>query len=172
MGDPAEAKLAEPCTQMTRLLAILFVFILLFHSCAKDKGPVPFQVSDRSLFELVQHTAGSGYYQSGAVLPGAGNSPHGSFKLRMNSVAQRVLNSAGELPAGGTFPDSSLIVKELQLPGTTQYAVMYKDGASWAWAELSASGNAVYSVTSKGASCIPCHSGSTNRDLVRTFDLH
>jgi hypothetical protein len=181
MGSAASQKLAEPGTKIiwqmklsssTILLVFFIFFILLVHSCAKDKGEVPFQVTNKSLFELVQQTAGSGYYQSGTVLPAAGNSPHGSFKLRMNTKAQTVLNSSGELPTGGVFPDSSLLVKELQLSGTTQYAVMYKDGTSWAWAEFSASGNPVYSVTSQGAACIPCHSSSVNRDLVRTFDLH
>jgi hypothetical protein len=151
---------------------IIICLIIILQSCRNDKGPVPFQVTNESLYKLVQETAGTGYYQSGNVLPGAGNSPHGSFKLRMNNIAQTVLNSSGELPVAGIFPDSSLIVKELQLSGTTQYAVMYKSGKSWAWAEFSASGNPVYSVTSNGAACISCHSGTPNRDLVRTFDLH
>ncbi|MCE3281023.1 MAG: hypothetical protein K0S44_3214 [Bacteroidetes bacterium] len=153
------------------ILSLLLTIIL--SSCTKDKGQVPFQVNDRSVFDLVLQTAGSGYYQSGAVLPGAGNSPHGSFKLRMNNVAQRILNSAGELPAGGAvFPDSSLIVKEIQSPGEIQYAVMYKNGRSWAWAEFRGDGKAIYTITANGASCISCHSVTPNRDLVRTFDLH
>lgn len=156
---------------MIRPIILIFLIITL-HACRNDKGPVPFQVTNASLFELVQQTASSGYYQSGNVLPAAGNSPHGSFKLRMNINARAVLNTSGELPAGEKFPDSSLIVKELQLPGTTQYAVMYKSGKSWSWAEFSATGNPVYSVTSNGAACISCHSISPNRDLVRTFDLH
>ncbi|HEX8515653.1 MAG TPA: hypothetical protein VF868_05590 [Bacteroidia bacterium] len=147
-------------------------FCIIIHSCTKEKGAVPFQVSDRSLFRLVQETAGSGYYQSGAVLPGAGNSPHGSFKLRMNSVAQRVLNVSGELPAGAVFPDSSFLVKEIQSAGPIQYAVMYKNGKSWDWAEFNSSGEPYYSVAKKGGACISCHSGASNRDLVRTFDLH
>jgi hypothetical protein len=152
--------------------AIIICLSIILHSCRNDKGAVPFQVTNKSLFELVQQTAGSGYYQSGAVLAPAGNSPHGSFKLRMNSKAQTALNSSGELPAGSKFADSSLIVKELQGAGAIQYAVMYKNGKSWAWAEFSSSGEPVYSVTSNGSSCIPCHSVSPNRDLTRTFDLH
>jgi hypothetical protein len=152
--------------------AIFICFLIIIHSCAKEKGAVPFQVSDRSLFELVQKTAGSGYYQSGAVLSNAGNSPHGSFKFRMNSIAQRVLNASGELPAGAVFPDSSFLVKEIQAAGPIQYAVMYKSGKSWEWAEFSSNGDAYYSVGKNGAACISCHSNSPNRDLVRTFDLH
>jgi hypothetical protein len=161
---------------MKYLLISRFTFLvgalIIFHSCAKEKAKVPFQVTNQALFELIQQTAGSGYYQSGMILSPKGNSPHGTFKLRMNNVAQRVLNTDGELSPGETFPDSSLIVKELQSAGTTQYAVMYKSGSEWSWAEISASGNPIYSVTSNGAACIPCHSSSTNRDLIRTFDLH
>jgi hypothetical protein len=156
---------------ITRIIKLTFIIIGL-SSCRNDKGAVPFQVTDKSLFELVQQTAGTGYYQNGDTLSPAGNSPHGNFRFRMNSVAQRVLNSSGELPSGGIFPDSSLLVKEIVNPGPIQYAVMYKNKNSWAWAEFKGNGEVYYSVTSNGKSCISCHSGSTNKDLVRTFDLH
>jgi hypothetical protein len=174
MGSSFKEQLAKQGSEvMQRFILLLISLIIIFSSCSKDKGPVPFQVNDKSVFELVLKTAGSGYYQSGAVLPGAGNSPHGSFKLRMNNAAQRVLNSSGELPAGGAvFPDSSLIVKEIQSPGEIQYSVMYKNGRSWAWAEFRGDGKAIYSITANGGSCISCHSITPNRDLVRTFDLH
>ncbi|MDF2438552.1 MAG: hypothetical protein K0Q95_2928 [Bacteroidota bacterium] len=158
--------------QMKFRISISTLITVLLISCRSDKGDVPFQVTNSSLFELVKTTAGSGYYKSGDTLAPAGNSPHGPFRLRMNSIAQRVLNSSGELSPGGTFPDSSLIVKEIVNSGPIQYAVMYQNKNSWAWAEFKGNGEVYYSVTSNGASCTPCHSNSVNRDLVRTFDLH
>jgi len=150
----------------------IFLFCLFLTSCKNERGPVPFQVTDNSLYSLVQQSAGSGYYKSGDTLAPAGDSPHGLFRLRMNSVAQRVLNNLGELPGGRSFPDSSLIVKEVITPGPIQYAVMYKNGNSWSWAEFKGNGDTYYSVTQNGRACISCHSASPNRDLIRTFDLH
>ncbi len=158
--------------QAMRYSGILCGLFICFHSCTKQQAEVPMQMSNKSLFRLIQETAGSGYYKNGAVLSPAGDSPHGSFKLRMNAKAQTVLNGDGELPAGKTFPDSSLIVKEIEGSSHIKYAIMYKNKQSWLWAEFGSGGNVVYSIGSKGGGCIPCHSGTPNRDLVRSFDLH
>jgi hypothetical protein len=152
---------------------IVFVScIMIFFSCQYEKGPVPPQLSNKSLFEYVEKTAGSGYYQNGNVLNPAGNSPHGSFKLRMNSIAQSILDSLGEPRLGLVFKDSSLIVKEIESGAPIKYAVMFKNKGSWAWAEFNASGEPYYSISARGEACISCHSVSPQRDLTRTFDLH
>jgi len=58
------------------------------------------------------------------------------------------------------------------------YAVMKKDpsngnaGNGWIWAEFETNGTVKTSVSAKGSACISCHSGTPNRDLIRTFDLH
>jgi len=122
---------------------------------------------------------GFSYYQNGNILAGASASPHGSFKLRFNDVASGVLDSLGELPVGSNFPSGSILVKEL-FNGSSihQYAVMKKDpsnanaGNDWVWAEFRTDGSASFTTGKKGDGCISCHSGSPNRDLVRTFDLH
>ena len=45
-------------------------------------------------------------------------------------------------------------------------------GSGYQWAEFKTDGTTSYSTAKKGDACISCHSGSSNRDLVRSFDLH
>ena len=118
-------------------------------------------------------------YQNGTILAGVSPSPHGLFKLRFNAIAQAALDSLGELPVGATFPNGSLIVKEIYSGSTISLiAVMKKDAASnnagngWVWAEFKPNGETDYGIEKKGEACIGCHSGTPNRDLTRTFDLH
>jgi hypothetical protein len=156
-----------------------FIFIgILFTltaSCKKDKTDTS---ADTALFNEVT-AGGFTFYQNGNILSAAAPSPHGSFKLRFNATAAGVLDSTGEFPAGNSFPAGALIVKEVY-SGTSlrMYAVMKKDpsngnaGNGWVWAELNTDGSTEFSTGKKGDGCISCHSGSPNRDLTRTFDLH
>ena len=155
----------------------LIVFsIAVIQSCKKDKADAPDTGPDEDLYS--EMTAGGfTYYQSGNLLPGAPQSPHGSFKLRFNAIAFAALDSTGELPTGSSFPTGSVIVKELGSP-IHQYSVMKKDpsnenaGSGWVWAEFNTDGSASFSTEKKGVGCISCHSDLPNRDLTRTFDLH
>src|SRR4051812_7607268 len=85
---------------ITLLLAGIF-----FTSCKKDKTDTD---TDEALYNEVK-ASGYSYYQGGNILPGASSSPHGSFKLRFNSVAQTALDTTGELPTGTAFPIGSII---------------------------------------------------------------
>jgi hypothetical protein len=99
-------------------------------------------------------------------------------RVSMNDVAFAALGS-GKLPQGSTFPDGSLIVKEIRQGGSTAlFAVMYRDklnplsGQGWLWAEYAPDGSVVASIQSRGSGCVSCHSreqGGRN-DLVRTFE--
>ena len=111
--------------------------------------------------------------------PAAG-SPHGNFRLKFNSIAAAVLTDSGRLPVGGEFPEGSLVVKEV-MSGTSValYAIMRKDTKSkyrssenWLWGEYLPGGDVIVSAGEKGTQCTSCHSSGTNRDLVRSFDLH
>ncbi len=149
--------------------------IVILQSCEKDKTDPD---ADNKMYSEIT-ASGFTYYQSGNILSAASPSPHGSFKLRFNSTAAAALDSTGELPAGNTFPNGSVIVKDIY-NGTDLklYAVMKKDpgssnsGSGWLWAEFNTDGSTVFSTGKKGDGCISCHSGSPNRDLSRTFDLH
>ncbi|HRC33281.1 MAG TPA: cytochrome P460 family protein [Bacteroidia bacterium] len=147
---------------------MISVFALIVSSCKKDKAE---EDANQALIDEV-NSSGYTYYQNGTLLSGVSPSPHGSFKLRFNNIAKAAL-------VGNSFPTGSIIVKELFV-GTTldQFAVMKKDasnanaGSGWVWAEFKPDGTVTYSAANKGSGCIGCHSGTPNRDLIRTFDLH
>jgi hypothetical protein len=156
-------------------LIFLFTIILVIHSCKKEDKDTD---ADQALYNEVK-ASGYTYYQNGVTLAGAPQSPHGSFKLRFNSVANAALDSTGELPAGSAFPTGSVIVKEVYDGSSLHlYAVMKKDpsnenaGSGWLWAELNTDGSTEHSTGKKGDGCVSCHSNSPNRDFSRTFDLH
>jgi hypothetical protein len=161
-----------------QLLLVIFVASAI-QSCADDDdddppGPDP----DEALFEEIMGS-GYAYYQGGAILPADSASPHGSFRLRFNTIAQSALDSTGELPAGGTFPDGSILVKEVyDSTSLDLYAVMKKDpsnsnaGSGWLWAEYDTDESVINPINNNGTACVSCHSATPNRDLVRTFDFH
>ena len=154
---------------------LLLAFIITIQSCKKDKTDPD---SDNRLFEELSSGTYSDY-QGGIILSAASPSPHGSFKLRFNATATSALDTTGEIPSGNSFPSGSVIVKDVY-DGTTLklHAVMKKDpgstnsGSGWLWAEYNTDGSVIFSTGKKGDGCISCHSGSPNRDLTRTFDLH
>ena len=100
--------------------------------------------------------------------------------MRFNSIALSALTDNGKLPAGGSFPTGSLVVKELwrdSLGATLAgYAIMEKlpndtnQAAGWVWAEVGPTGGG-YMLSSKGDICTGCHGESGNRDYVRLFEL-
>ena len=143
-------------------------------SCTSEVAFPEGQINDVTLYQKSIDTTGRVYYQNGTILAPAGGSPHGNFKLRFNPKAASALDGTLELPTGQTFPDSSLLVKEALDANNNLavLAVMYKYKGSWIWAEYGPTGNTLFSFTQNGSSCIPCHSGGANRDLVRTFDVH
>lgn len=147
----------------------------LFASCKKDKA---INNANHQLFDEAT-ASGFTYFDNGDLLTGVSPSPHGSFKLRFNAIAYAALDTSGRLPVGATFPNGSLIVKEI-FTGTdiTLLAIMKKDPSSdyasngWMWAEIKPDREVSFSLREKGDACVSCHNGSPNRDLTRTFDLH
>lgn len=172
------------------LLYILFI-VIAFAACKSDddNNAEPnnnTQASATTDATIVAELKNSNftYYQNDAntMLMAKGNSPHGSFKLKFNDIAQSALDPmTGKLPKGETFADGSLIVKETfrsnGMPGLV--AVMKKEPSNanaaggWVWNEVGSDGSTIiYSVDLKGAGCLGCHSNNANRDLVTSFDLH
>lgn len=157
------------------VISTLIIALAIVQSCKKDE---PETDADRSLYDEISSGTYS-WYRDAEILPGVPPSPHGSFKLRFNQAAFNALDQTGELPEGESFPVGSILVKEIYSGNTLNlYAVMKKDpsnadaGDGWVWAEFNPDGSVAYSASKKGGSCISCHSGTPNRDLVRTFDLH
>jgi Cytochrome P460 len=142
---------------------------------------------DAALFRLVtQGQPFSGY----ALFPDAdefatgrlnGSEAHNPLvRVSVNARAMGAL-PGGRLSTGSSFPDGSVVFKELRSSAaapTNAYAVMYKDAASplagggWLWAEFSPNGTPLYSISNRGSACTGCHGrerGPQN-DLVRTFE--
>lgn len=135
--------------------------------------------ADRLLYEAAIDTGSVYYINTPTITQPAGNSPHGTFRVRFNATAAAALDSTGKLPSGGSFPVGSVVVKDVYLNGVLDlYAVMKKmpsdpvAGAGWLWNEVRPDGTVVFSAGRMGDGCIGCHSGGTNRDLVRVFDLY
>jgi hypothetical protein len=99
-------------------------------------------------------------------------------RVSMNSTAFDAL-LGGRLPEGESFPDGSIIVKEVIMDGrATLLAVLVKDrsnplaGHGWLWSELQPDGITVYSMRNRGEGCVGCHSRDEGprHDLIRTFE--
>ncbi|HMG16222.1 MAG TPA: cytochrome P460 family protein [Saprospiraceae bacterium] len=161
------------------IFSSLLLTFALFHSCKKDDNT---QTDDQKL--LAEATAGLTVWpRTTSVTDPAGNSIHGPFQIWMNATALAALDGSGNLPVGASFPTGSLIVKSIHDTKTgpvTSYVVMKKDpsnanaGSGWVWADYKIGGEVNHSISEKGGlgGCVSCHGGSTNRDLVRSFDLH
>jgi hypothetical protein len=101
-------------------------------------------------------------------------------RVTLNARAMSAL-VGGRLPAGGRFPDGSIVFKEIRASQSAAphlYALMYRDqanplaGAGWLWAEFSPTGSVAFSVTQRGSACVGCHllALGPQNDLVRTFE--
>ena len=160
---------------------ILTLLSISLYSCVSDKeeGVV---ISDATLYSLIKSSSFSFYKNNADTLQADASSPHGSFiRVNFNPKAQSVMNDSVSSLTGSTFPDESLIVKEIYdvKGGPLQsYAVMYKlkgaanNGMGWIWSEIRPDGNVIYSTARQGDQCVSCHTEGANSNLVRTFALH
>ncbi len=166
------------------IICLCSIVIASVQSCKDDKedDPIPAPTTDEQLFTEISTLTGYTYYVGTPDITAAlGGSPHGFERVRFNAIAQAALDGTGKLPVGGTFPEGSVIVKNIYASATgplTMMAVMKKastnssSGSNYLWAEFKLNGENVYSSALQGAGCVSCHSAPDNRDLVRTFDLH
>ncbi len=143
--------------------------------------------TDAALFALVTQTDAFGRY---TAFPNAdefttgrlnGSEAHRPvIRVSLNATAAGALQN-GRLPPGGTFPDGSIVFKEIKSSATapaTLYAVMVKDranslaGNGWLWAEYGPTGSVIISISNRGSACTSCHlrEQGPGNDLVRTFE--
>ena len=157
-------------------LALLCCVII---SCTKDKLASD---EESKLYQLATGSDFTWYKNDPVIRASSSSSGHsGFFRVRFNHTAFSAFDSTGKLPVGSTFPDSSIVVKELfSSPSESdrkEWAVMQKNSASsnavngWVWAEFESDGLVKYSTSNKGSGCKGCHSATGNRDFVRVFDL-
>ncbi len=167
---------------MLRWVLISLLIIACISSCVSDKeeGTI---VSDETLLNLAQNVSSFTYYKNRSdTLIADVESPHIPFvRIRFNPKASSAMNSSMDKLLYSSFPDESMIVKEVynQKGGPlVSYVIMYKlkntanNGSGWVWSEISSNGNTEYSALLKGDQCVNCHSANVNSDLVRTFGLH
>lgn len=157
-------------------MAVCSVAILHLTSCSKD----PSQTTgiDKELYEMAKISTGSVWFKnSSALLKKSSGSAHPQpfLRTRYNSIAAAKLDLAGKIMVGTTFPEGSLIVKELYDNTTTlgRYAVLYKksgsaeaDSKGWVWGYINADGSVAEPASNKGSGCISCHSQADNIDYM------
>ena len=165
----------------TLSFAIIASFFLLMQ-CKEEETPPPGAITDQQLFDMASTTTGFTYYRNNpAFLVSQSGQAHGSWvRFRYNAVAQAALTDNGKLPTGGTFPEGSLIVKELHGDTTGNdlngYAIILKapndpDARNgWVWAEYFGSPTLGTRVTDDSQFCVNCHS-INHRDYNRVFEL-
>ncbi len=168
---------------MNKLIILVSLSAVFIVSCVKDRGEVITTgiTTDAKLFAFMNAQRFT-YYKSDSInkIASISNFHNGNYFLKFNPKAQSALvGTPGKLPAGGTFPDSSLLVKALYNPGGTSpylYAIMLKNSKSpyansgWMWAIFNADGSVVNSITQSGSNCVGCHTGGS--DNVLTFAAH
>ena len=147
---------------------------------ASPPGGTP-EITDAALSALARAATGWTYYRNRPdTLLRSVQSGHGEARLRtrFNARAASQLDANGKVRAGASFPDSSLIVKELIIGNVlSRYAVMYKLRSSahagtggWVWAYLAPDGSPQIGIAGRGAACQGCHSAGI--DHVRMNDSH
>ncbi len=155
------------------VLFVITVASLMVFSCKKKK-------TTEAIFDETTNGTLYFYKSKDTIYAPKGTSPHGNFKLKFNQTAFDALGPDGKLPLGETFPEGSLIVKEVYNSAgeKTLYAVMKKDRKSkfashkWLWAEYELNGDAKIGINREGKDCVDCHTGGSPRDLTLSFDLH
>lgn len=159
----------------TVILSICFIYVWAINSCKKDKQA---KATDEELYEMAKNTSGFTWFKnSGSLLSKSSGSGHPQpfLRTRYNSVAAAKLDSTGKIIIGATFPEGSLIVKELYDNSTTlgRYAILYKktgnaysDTKGWVWGYIDSDGGVAEAASKKGSSCVNCHSQSDNIDYM------
>lgn len=160
---------------MTRLFFTTgIVLVAALIACTKKQGTNPaLAFSDKALLDSCRQENLPYYKNDPNSLLSGSSGPHGTFKLRFNAIANKALTDNGKLPVSGSFPEGSLIVKDIYSGGSISlYAFMYKRGGSWLWGEIAPNGNILYSVNKNPSTCTGCHSQTGQRDLVVSFNFY
>lgn len=162
--------------KMVKISFMILLISLVITSC--EKGEIT--ETDNLLYNELVNSEFVYSNFTPEIVKGLANSPRGWERLKFNKIAYEALDENGRLPAGGTFPDGSVIVKEAYSDSNgilIEYAIMKKDPKNkyakkdWLWSEIAVDGTISYPVSNKGQSCIHCHTQPINRDATRTFNL-
>lgn len=158
-------------------MKFIFLYSLLIVAlicCTKDQGKNPsLAYTDRALLDSCKQDYHRYYKDDESTLLSGAHGPHGTFKLRFNSIAYNALTDQGKLPSGSSFPEGSLLIKDVYSGSSlTLYAIMYKKSNAWLWAEIEPGGSILHSINAAESICTGCHSQSGNRDLAVSFNFY
>ncbi|MFN4774080.1 MAG: hypothetical protein ACK6DR_18680 [Gemmatimonas sp.] len=167
--------------QMLALLSLILTAACGNGTVTASDGSGSGGISDATLSAAARQTSGWTYYKLRPdTLVRAQSSGHSEARLRTryNAIAAALLDASGKVRPGASFPDSSLIVKELLVGNRlSRYAVMYKLRGSpnagtggWLWAYYAPDGSTQIGIGARGASCISCHASGI--DQTRMNDSH
>ena len=157
------------------VMTFCLVSIWTINSCKKEKEATG---TDKELYEMAKATSGFTWFKNSSSLLNKSSSsghPQPFLRTRYNAVAATKLDSNGKIMTGSTFPEGSLIVKELNDNSTTlgRYAILYKksgsadaDAKGWVWGYINADGGVAETASKKGSSCTSCHSQADNIDYM------
>jgi hypothetical protein len=157
------------------ILSIISSLIILITACKFDNVEGRFETD---IFNKAKSTDGYVWFKySNVSLQRSSGSGHTQplLKTRYNNVAAGQLDSIGRIKVGASFPEESMIVKELlgSNGNLELYAVLYKnskhpsaDAKGWVWGYYNQDGTANISSTLKGKECIGCHSQSGNQEYM------
>lgn len=166
-----------------RCASLIVVALIACGDSSKDatSPPAAAEITDAQLSALARATAGWTYYKNRPdTLLRSTQSGHSEARLRTryNAKAATQLDAAGKVRAGASFPDSSLVVKELIVGNAlSRYAVMYKlrgaanaGSGGWLWAYYAPNGTPQIAITARGGVCVGCHTSGI--DQTRMNDSH
>ncbi len=161
------------------VISFLLFCMWIFHSCTKEKNIADADNStDKMVYDKAKSTIGFTWYKnSDALLSKSTGSAHPQslLRTRYNSIAAAQLDDAGKIKNGVSFPEGSLIVKELYENASSliRYAILYKksdspdaDAKGWVWGYINTDGRIVEAASKKGSICIGCHSQDGNIDYM------
>jgi hypothetical protein len=163
----------------TSLLLFLLVTLCAV-ACTKEKTEEESPSAKIIFEEISTYTDYTFYKGDSTIVHSSPQSGHNAFfRVRFNKIAAAALTDSGKLPVNGTFPEGSIIVKDLyntQTGAKVLYSVLKKNSMNanatngWLWIEFEPNGNEIYKITNKGDGCVSCHSNN-HRDNVRVFNL-
>ena len=151
------------------------LLLLLTVSCTKDKQPSGI---DAVMYqEAIENEGFTWYKLSDALLDKSSGSGHPQpyLRTRFNSTAATQLDASGKVIDSITFPEGSLIVKELydSPQALFRYAMLLKasnnefaDDNGWVWGYINEDGGVAVPASEKGAQCVNCHAQQGNIDGV------
>lgn len=152
----------------------LTIVALTLNSCKKDE---PAEGIDLELYNMATETSGFTWFEnSDSWLPKSSGSAHNfnNLRTRYNTTAATQLDGNGRINANASFPDGSLVVKELSDGNSPAlYAILYKqsnhefaDANGWVWGYVNADQTVRTPAEDRGSGCISCHSQADNIDYM------